>query len=89
MKQHLTDDELKDTAQGMLQAFPHLTVWRHYKGGIYTLVACSLNESTLEPMVTYRSNRKGTYWTRTLNNFVEQVETSPGLFCPRFTQVRD
>lgn len=47
--------------------------WRHYKGGIYTIVTLSVMEDSLEVLVTYRSVRKGHLWTRTLANFMEQV----------------
>jgi hypothetical protein len=48
-------------------------VFRHYKGGLYSIVTVSLEVGTLAPLVTYISNLKGTAWTRTLANFTEDV----------------
>lgn len=59
-------------------------VYRHYKGGLYTIVAVSLHEQTLEEMVTYRSNKYGHIWTRTIRNFYENVISG----VPRFSRVR-
>lgn len=53
-------------------------IYRHYKGGLYTVVAVGLKEDTLEPMVAYHSNAKGTTWVRTLANFREKVELDDG-----------
>lgn len=46
-------------------------IFRHYKGGLYTIVAVGLMEDTLKMMVAYRSNKKGTVWFRTLENFTQ------------------
>jgi hypothetical protein len=48
-------------------------VFRHYKGGLYVIVARSVMEDTLEPLVCYFSYAKQVYWTRTLANFTETV----------------
>jgi hypothetical protein len=90
MAHYLTDDELKTKAQAALKGAPKVhSVWKHYKGGVYTVVAVSLKEDTLEPLVTYRSNKRGTYWSRTMKSFLEHLETSPGAVSPRFRQVPD
>ncbi len=47
--------------------------YTHYKGGKYEIRALSLKEDTLEPLVTYQSLAYGYCWTRTLNNFLEEV----------------
>jgi hypothetical protein len=49
-------------------------VYEHYKGGIYSIVAVSIKEDTLIPLVTYHSNVHGTDWTRTLADFTDFVE---------------
>jgi hypothetical protein len=97
---NLSDDELKDLAQRQLAeagAPERDGVYRHYKGGLYTVVAVSLHEETLDVMVTYRSNKKGTFWTRTLKNFTERVlvpitladGTAGELLTPRFRREED
>jgi hypothetical protein len=62
-------------------------VHKHYKGGYYSIVAVSIKEDTLEPMVTYHSNAKDCDWTRTLQNFTEMVELPNGEKVKRFTRV--
>jgi hypothetical protein len=47
--------------------------WRHYKGGLYEVVAVSLKEDTLVPLVTYRSLEKDYFWTRTLEDWWQPV----------------
>ena len=43
-------------------------LYRHWKGGLYTVVCSSIKEDTLEIVVTYRSCARGYLWTRTLEN---------------------
>jgi hypothetical protein len=66
------------TAQKLLNQYrPTLEpgqIFQHYKGGLYVVVALSIKEDTLEPMITYRSNKKRTYWTRTIANFLEMID---------------
>lgn len=82
-----TDEELKAIAQAQLVGGPRAgNVFRHYKGGIYCVVARALREDTLEDVVIYHSNAKGTTWERTLANFTEEVEFD-GRLVPRFTRV--
>lgn len=51
--------------------------WIHYKGGSYIILCRSISETTLEPLVTYKSEEKGYVWTRTLKNFLGMVNDSP------------
>ena len=75
----------KDTAQKALNANPpKLGIYKHCKGGLYTLYSFSLNESTKEPLVHYYSHEKRTRWTWTVTNFFEIL--SDGV--PRFTFMR-
>jgi hypothetical protein len=68
-------------------------IFRHYKGGLYSVVCVSVMEDTLETLVTYHSNRKGTDRTRTMANFLEQVEITdpldPRQRVPRFRRLED
>jgi hypothetical protein len=59
-------------------------IYRHYKGGLYVVIAVSIQEETGEPLVTYRSNARGTFWTRTLQNFQEHVDFPDADSVPRF-----
>jgi len=85
----LTDSQLKDLAQAQTMGGPQPgDVYLHYKGGRYTIVARSLMEDTLTPLVTYQSQLKGTYWTRTESNFSETVEANDGSGpVPRFRRI--
>jgi hypothetical protein len=77
----------KNTAQEQLRALEHPRagdLYDHYRGGDYLVVAVSLKEDTLEPMVTYHSVKLGWNWTRTLANFTEPVRLADGTTRPRF-----
>jgi len=84
----------KDQAQELLEDIARdfkLGEYEHYKGGTYCVFAISINEATLEPMVHYYAYGKGTRWTRTLENFQEQVNGGNGdapYVGPRFKFVR-
>jgi hypothetical protein len=66
-------------------------IYRHYKGGHYSIVSVSIDEKTLEVLVTYTSNLKGGDTTRTLRNFTEDVTVRTGalgpITWPRFKRV--
>jgi hypothetical protein len=92
----MTTDELKDQAQIHAQGYAIAPgdVFRHYKGGLYVIVCVSIKEDTLDTLITYRSNKKGTIWTRTASNFLERVSHSAefplrGPFVPRFRREED
>lgn len=92
MTEKREDEDLrKDRSQAELASCSIVPgqIYRHYKGGLYVIVSVSIDEGTLEPLVTYRSNKKGTCWTRTLDNFTEKVCNSAVTslnepFVPRF-----
>lgn len=77
----------KDEAQEKLRAkkFP-LGIYKHYKGPAYEVTGVSIDESTLAPLVHYTSLSHGTSWTRTLENFTEEVEVD-GKKVQRFALV--
>jgi hypothetical protein len=78
----------KDRAQDSLRerAIP-LGEYRHYKNSLYEVFALSVDESSLELLVHYRSYAHQTCWTRTLSNFTESVEVG-GKREPRFAFIR-
>ena len=90
----MTDDELKAKAWADLEDDinchgPYVgRIYRHYKGGLYTVEAISIMEDTLAPLVTYRSNIRETSTTRTLGNFTNHV-THEGRLVPRFQWVNE
>jgi len=60
-------------------------LFRHYKGGLYEIVATGFIETTEEPAVVYRSRDDGTTWVRTAANFFEEVRLNDEVV-PRFNQ---
>lgn len=54
--------------------------WRHWKGGVYRLVACCRLEATKEPHVIYVLDSAaypyGEYWCRPLAEWTQEV--APG-----------
>ena len=74
-----SEPDPKDAAQAHLLSGPQPGEhYRHWKGGLYVVVARSVQEDTLEQLVTYRSLAKGGTWTRTLANFTERVPLAAG-----------
>jgi hypothetical protein len=62
--------------------------WRHYKGGIYQVIAVSCMEVMPETiLVTYRSEAYGTCWTRSADNWLDHdwAEGEPSQH--RFTRM--
>jgi hypothetical protein len=90
---NLSESDQKDMAQKLATGGPQPgEIYRHYKGDLYVIICRSIKEDTLEQLVTYRSNAKSTYWTRTVENFTETVSyaaDNPSGPCPRFRRVPD
>ena len=63
---------------------PH-TVWRHFKGNRYEVIALAKHSETLEDLVVYRAlYGEGGVWVRPLSMWSETVETKDGIV-HRFT----
>lgn len=58
--------------------------YRHFKGGIYELVALATHSETMEEMVVYRNKESGRYWVRPRAMWDESVEHE-GKIVSRFT----
>jgi hypothetical protein len=58
--------------------------WRHFKGGEYVVTKLSVMEDTLDPLVTYVSEKTGYEITRTLAVF---LGVHPGHHVKRFEQI--
>jgi hypothetical protein len=77
--------DTKDQAQERLRALcmrhdlERGGIFEHWKGGLYVITALSIAEDTLEPLVTYRSNGRGTESTRKISVFVEEMAWSAEL----------
>ncbi len=63
-------------------------LYRHYKGGIYEVIATALHSETLEETVVYRSPETGMYWVRPASMWNETV-THNGDTVTRFTKLTE
>lgn len=63
--------------------------YRHYKGGLYEVIASARHSETLEPMTVYRAlyGEHG-LWVRPAAMFAEHV-TFEGVRQPRFARISD
>mgnify|MGYP001245482449 FL=1 len=61
---------------------PRPGLYRHYKGGFYTVLHTARHSETEEWLVIYRSEARQDYWARPLAMWCEQVNGGP-----RFTLV--
>jgi hypothetical protein len=57
-------------------------VYRHFKGGIYTVIGVATDTETEEQVVVYQSEN-GRLWTRPIAMFTETVDRD-GYIGPRF-----
>ena len=63
-------------------------LYRHYKGGIYRIVALALEESSGESVVVYESvSEPEKIWTRPLSVFTEEVVRPSGEKVSRFEYI--
>jgi hypothetical protein len=61
--------------------------YRHYKGGLYELLAVARHSETLEPLVVYRPLAGNTgWWLRPYGMFFEDVVID-GVKQPRFQRL--
>ena len=60
--------------------------YRHFKGGVYKVVAIALHSETLEEMVVYQNAENGKCWVRPASMWNETVEYE-GETVSRFTYV--
>lgn len=61
--------------------------WRHWKGGLYTIVALAHEEATGDVVVVYQSDALLTQWARPLSAFLGRVKQTDGPSVLRFTLV--
>lgn len=62
------------------------TIWRHYKGGLYTVIDIAIHTETNEEMVVY-TNSNGKMFARPLAMFVEDIHLEDGTSVNRFVRV--
>ena len=67
------------------------TQFRHYKGGLYTVVGTCLIEATLKPGVLYKphqGDQQDVTWMRPMSEFQDSVATPEGSI-PRFVLISE
>lgn len=52
-------------------------LYKHYKGGLYTVICTGRHSETEEWLVTYHSEARGDYWVRPLAMWQETVNGVP------------
>lgn len=70
-------DNLPDVQPGL---------YKHYKGGIYSVLFISRHSETLERMVCYKSELYGTHWSRPISEWHKDIDGQPGK--PRFEKAK-
>lgn len=62
--------------------------YRHYKGGLYTVVGVARHSETEEELVVYVCRKDGSLWVRPRKMFLETVVID-GTPRPRFARVAE
>ena len=61
----------------VMKSYPEINgVYRHYKGGMYKVLFLSTHTETDEVLVNYQSVHFGSYYSRPLSSWNEQVEST-------------
>jgi hypothetical protein len=67
-----------DSARAMARKGPKKgSMWRDYKGELYTVIICAVAQKTMEVMVVYKSEDEGTVWTIPLTEWQEYIDPGP------------
>lgn len=61
------------------------TRWRHYKGGIYTIVGHATHTETGETLILYRAEDDDTTWARPVGHWNTPPEGHDARFSPHLT----
>ena len=64
------------------------TVYKHFKGNLYTVIGVAAHTESLENLVLYSPLKDPkTIWARPVDNFLDKVVDIEGKFVNRFTEV--
>lgn len=67
------ENELNDTLEQREEEKERLLlsgIYKHFKGGLYSVIATALNSENLRKTVIYQSLEDGKFWTRDFEDFV-------------------
>lgn len=59
--------------------------FRHFKGGLYKIIAQSTEEATGTPVVIYQNQKDARIWSRPNADFFSMVQLNNNTSVPRFT----
>lgn len=62
--------------------------FRHFKGGLYTVLGFTTDSETVESTVIYRNIETKQVWNRPLANFIEKVTLADGQIVERFKRIQ-
>lgn len=60
-------------------------LYKHYKGGLYSVLGFAIHEKTLKTIVLYRDILTGQTWGRFASEFAGDTEIDGGKTTKRFT----
>jgi hypothetical protein len=85
-----TKKSLRELSEMLAEAtdmVPVGSVWRHYKGGVYTVVCIAFDELTLDFEVVYQPEEdERVHFTRPLSVWLETIQWH-GAALPRFEHI--
>ena len=61
---------------------PKKAIYKHYKGGLYTVLGTATHSETGEDMVIYKSEETGKTWVRPLSIWLSLTEDGRVRFAP-------
>jgi hypothetical protein len=70
--------------------FSEFPLYRHYKGGLYRLIAEAINETTMTAVMVYRAESNGVFWVRSAeewNGTVRGEEFGRAIHIKRFDRI--
>jgi hypothetical protein len=90
----------RELVRAIQKAYPRVpasTTWRHYKGGIYRVNGFIVNTEDGSLMIKYNRidgpdfnpvDEQFLEYARPLDEWFDDVEAEPGVFTPRFKEVK-
>jgi hypothetical protein len=79
--------ELWKKIRAIASNYPDGSVWRHWQGGLYTVITLSVDDMTGESLITFRCNKTGKRQTLKIGYWSEEVQYGNGTTGPRFIRV--
>lgn len=88
-REHLHYRELEMLLAEASETVPVGSVWRHFKGGDFKVIAVVFDAETLQLEIVHEPlDHEGVIFTRTMTNWLESVNFE-GYTLPRFEHMED